>query len=127
LADSPIVSDVRSSLTTLEAQCHELAPLVDRCEWKQLERLLSDMARVRHALSNAWEAAQAERTPEFEEEIRTRVQRVLEYRDFQLHRLEQFRDQTGARLQLISRWRTYARSVAGKRRTPSAALFTDIR
>jgi hypothetical protein len=126
LADSALFNEIRSNVAALEAQCRELAPLVDRCEWKSLERLLSDMARVRHALANAWDATEGDRTSEFEEEIRTRVQRVLEYRQYQLQRLEQFRDQTGERLKLISRWRTYARSVAGKRRAP-AALFSDIR
>jgi hypothetical protein len=100
--------------------------VVERCDWKSFERLLSDMARVRHALANAWEAAAAERSPEFEEEIRTRVRQVLEYRAYQLRRIEEFRDTTGARLQLISRWRSYARSVAGKRRN-GPALFSDIR
>lgn len=113
-------------MAALEGQCHELGPMIDRCDWKGFERLLSDMARVRHALANAWEASVAERSPAFEEEIRTRAQRVLEYRDYQLRRLEQFRDHTGQRLQLISKWRSYARAVAGKR-GKGPALFSDIR
>lgn len=81
---------------------------------------------MRHALANAWHAVGDERTPELEEEIYTRVKRILEYRNFQLGRLEQFHDQTRSRLQLISRWRAYARSIAGKKQT-SSALFSDIR
>lgn len=121
-----MLDEVRSHVATLEAQCHELGPLVDRCDWKGFERLLSDMARVRHALANAWEAAADQRSPEFESEIRTRVQRILEYREYQLRRLDRYHDDTGQRLQLISKWRSYARSVAGKQ-SKRPALFSDLR
>lgn len=75
---------------------------------------------------NAWEAAQPERTAEFDKEIAMRVRRVLEYREWQLKRLQRFHDESGGRLQLISRWKAYARSVA-RRRPRTAALFNDMR
>ncbi len=84
------------------------------------------MGRARHIVMNAWDAAQTERTPEFDEEIAKRVRRVLEYREWQLKRLQRFHDDTEGRLQLISRWNSYARSVAGKRRN-QAAIFNDVR
>lgn len=121
-----MLDEVRSSVSQLESQCKDLGPLIDRCDWSGFERLISEMGRARHVVMNAWEAAQPERTPEFDEEIAARVRRVLEYREWQLKRLERFRDETGGRLQLISRWKSYARSVAGKRRT-QAALFSDVR
>ena len=121
-----MLEDVRTGVTELEVQCRELGPLIDRRDWAAFEHLLSDMGRARHAVMNAWQAAETERTPEFDTEIATRVRRVLEYREWQLRRLERFRDETGGRLQLISRWKTYARSVAG-RRTNSAAIFTEVR
>lgn len=110
----------------LEFQCKELGPLIDRCDWSGFEALLSQMGHARHVVMNAWEAAQPQRTPEFDEEIAGRVRHVLEYREWQLKRLQRFRDETGGRLQLISRWKSYARSVAGKRRS-QAALFSDVR
>ncbi len=110
----------------LEGQCKELGPLIDRCDWPGFEALLTQMGRARHLVMNAWEAAQPERTPEFDDEIAARVRRVLEYREWQLKRLQRFSEETGGRLQLISRWKSYARSVAGKRRN-QAALFSDIR
>ncbi|HTV91732.1 MAG TPA: hypothetical protein VMG98_03355 [Verrucomicrobiae bacterium] len=100
--------------------------MIDQHDWHGFERLLSDMGRARHAVQNAWEASQAERTAEFEAEIAARVRRVLEYREWQLRRLQQFNEETGGRLQLISRWKAYARSVAGRRQN-RAALFTDVR
>lgn len=121
------LDDVRSGVATLEAQCHELAPLIDACDWNGFQRLLSDMGRVRHAVANAWDAAKDKRTPEFEREIVGRVQRILEYRQYQLGRLDQYRGETGERLKLMSRWRSYARSVASKRGPAKAALFSDIR
>ncbi len=123
---SAILDDVRSGVAALEAQCRELGPLIDQHDWHGFERLLSEMARARHAVQNAWEASEPERTPEFEAEIAARVRRVLEYREWQLARLQRFNDESGGRLQLISRWKAYARSVAGKRRNQSA-LFNDVR
>jgi len=124
LAD--LLEDVRSGVALLEGQCRELGPLIDKQDWKGFERLLTEMGRARHLVMNAWDAAQAARTPEFDEEIARRVRRVLEYREWQLKRLQEFNEDTGDRLQLISRWKSYARSVAGKRQN-RAALFSDIR
>lgn len=123
---SAILDEVRSGVAELEVQCRELGPLIDKRDWAEFERLLSDMGRARHAVMNAWEAAQPERTPEFDEEIAMRVRRVLEYREWQLKRLQRFQDESGGRLQLISRWKAYVRSVAG-RRQPLAAIFNDVR
>ena len=121
-----MLDDVRTGVAELELQCRELGPLIDRRDWAAFEHLLSDMSRARHAVMNAWQAAEAERTPEFDSEIALRVRRVLEYREWQLRRLERFRDESGGRLQLISRWKAYARSVAG-RRDKQASIFTDVR
>ncbi|MGD0967224.1 MAG: hypothetical protein ABR949_02955 [Candidatus Aquilonibacter sp.] len=123
---SAALDDVRTSVAALEAQCRELGPLIDQRNWHGFERLLSEMARARHAVQNAWEASQPERTQEFDQEIAARMRRVLEYREWQLRRLQQFNDESGGRLQLISRWKAYARSVAGKRQN-RAAIFTDVR
>jgi hypothetical protein len=120
------LDDVRSSLAELEVQCRALGPLIDRRDWTGFENLLSDMGRARHAVANAWLAAQAERTPEFDREIATRVKRVLEYREWQLKRLQRFQDESGGRLQLISRWKAYARSVVGRRQR-QAAILNDVR
>jgi len=100
--------------------------MIDRRDWAAFEVLLSSMGRSRHVVMNAWEAAQPQRTPEFDREIEMRVRRILEYREWQLQRLRRFHDETGGRLQMISRWKAYARAVAG-RRQPRAALFSDIR
>lgn len=113
-------------MAQVEALCAPIAPLLDRRDWKGFEKLLRDTARARHALSNAWHAAESVRTPEFDDEIRARVKKVLDYREWHLQRLKKRHAQTEERLQLISRWKAYARSVAGKR-TAGYALFSDIR
>jgi hypothetical protein len=125
LANS-VLEEVRSGVAELEVQCRDLGPIIDRHDWKAFESLLSAMGRSRHAVMNAWEAAQPERTPEFDQEIAARVRRVLEYREWQLKRLQRFQDESGGRLQLISRWKAYARSVAG-RRAQNAAVVNDVR
>jgi hypothetical protein len=126
LADSTL-EQVRARVAELETQCHALAPLVDNRDWHGFEALLVGMRRSRHALANAWEAAQPERTAQFESEIRTRVQRILEYRQYQIGRIDQVHGETGERLRLISRWKSYARSVARKRGSQTSPLFSDIR
>jgi hypothetical protein len=123
---SAVLDDVRTSVSMLEAQCKVLGPLIDRHDWHGFARLLSEMSRARHLVMNAWEAAQPERTPEFDQEIAARVRRVLEYREWQLKRVESYNAETGDRLQLISRWKAYARSIAGKRRNRSP-LLNDVR
>jgi hypothetical protein len=113
-------------MAELEAQCARLAPLVEVRDWRGLSKLTSDMARERHAMMNAWDAAASARTPQFEQEIRERIARVVEYRAWYLGRLEEYRGGVSERLSLISRWKAYARSIAGKpRRQP--ALFSDVR
>jgi hypothetical protein len=120
------LEDVRTALAALERLCAPLASLLDGRDWKGCERLISDMGRARHALANAWEAAADARTPEFEREVRERVQKVLAYREWHLERVKVRRAETGERHALISRWKAYARSVAGKRRN-RPALFSDVR
>ncbi len=121
-----MLDEVRTGVAELEVQCRELGPLIDRRDWQSFEVLLSNMSRARHAVMNAWEAAQPERSPEFDQEIAMRVRRVLEYREWQLKRLQRFHDESSGRLKLISRWKAYARAVAG-RRPKTAALLNDIR
>lgn|GEM_PF-3530692 len=120
------LDEVRATLAALEQLCAPLAPLIDSRDWKGCERLLSDMARARHALSNAWDAAADSRTPQFESEVRERIQKVLTYREWHLERLKARHEEIGERLALIARWKAYSRSVAGKRRN-RPALFSDVR
>ena len=120
-----MLEEVRSTLAEVERLCAQLAPIVDRGAWDEFDRLLIDMRRTRHALTNAWDAAQAERTPEFEQEIRERVQRVLAYREWHLQRMRTQNEEAGQRLNLISRWRSYARAVGERPR--KSVLFSDLR
>jgi hypothetical protein len=124
LADA-LLDEVRSTLAAVERLCAQLAPIVDRSDWDEFDRLLVAMRRTRHALANAWDAAHAVRTPEFEAEIRERVQRVLAYREWHLQRMRTQNEEAGGRLNLISRWRSYARAVG--ERPAKSVLFSDIR
>jgi hypothetical protein len=125
LADA-LIDDVRAAMAELETLCAPLATILDRRDWKGCEKLLSDMARARHALQNAWDASKDVRTDEFDDEIRARVKKVIDYRAWHVQRLQKRHAQTGERLQMIARWKAYARSVAGKQRA-RPVLFSDIR
>jgi hypothetical protein len=121
---SPL-AQVRSKIAELEAHCAQLAALIDAQDWNGLESLLHEMGKTRHSLTDAWAAAQSERTPEVEKDIATRVRRVLEYRSWQLSRLRDFNAGVSERLGLLSKWKTYARAVG--KQPNAAALFSDIR
>ncbi len=117
---------IRTAVAELETQCAQLAAHIDAREWTQLENLLHEMGKARHALINAWEESAATRDPAFDREMSLRVRRVFEYRAWQIKRLHEYGTDVSGRLAVISQWKSYARSVAGKGGN-RAALFSDLR
>jgi hypothetical protein len=68
------------------------------------------------------------RTAEFDQTIFARLNRIFAVREDQMKRLAERRDEIGSKLQTISRWKEYSRSVAGRdalKRKPR--LFEDLR
>lgn len=116
---------VNTALAELEAQCARLEPLIEAHDWSALDALVADMGRARHALTNAWESTEGQRTPEFEREAMLRARRVFEYRAWHLQRLQQYQSTVSDRLTLISKWKSYAKMVGS--RPGRATLFSDVR
>ena len=72
------------------------------------------------------EAAAGWRDADFDDAIYRRVKRVYDARQDQIERLGEFRDQIGQRLQTLSTWKIFARSI-GAKNAPARTLGFDRR
>jgi len=114
-------SDRRAEIETivrevgdLERLCAELEKGMAATDWESCNGLLAQMRRSTHALRNALQATQGQRDEAFEEQLRARIQRIMQVRDGQIGRLRAFHDGVGERLRTLSNWKVYARSVGAK-------------
>jgi len=98
----------------LERLCGELEKGIAATDWENCARLLAQMRRATHALRNALQTTQGQRDEAFEEQLRARIQRIMQVRDGQIERLRAFHDGVGERLRTLSNWKVYARSVGAK-------------
>ncbi len=108
----------------LERFCSELETGIAASDWEHCEGLLARMRRATHALGNALQSTQGQRDPAFEEQLRARIQRIMQIRDGQIGRLRDFHDGVGERLRSLSNWKVYARSV-GAKDTPRRSAGLD--
>jgi len=95
-------------------------------EWDDASNALRDARRTTHAFRNAMEAAEASRDTAFDQAIYSRVKRVYDARQDQIERLSAFRDQIGQKLQTLSTWKIFARSI-GAKNAPARTLGFDSR
>lgn len=113
--DGPVRAAVEQEVTELERLCTELEKSLVAGDWAGATDALKDSRRVTHAFINAMDAAADSRDEAFDAKVYARMRRVFDVRQDQLERLETFRGQVGERLQNISRFKEYARSVGAKR------------
>lgn len=117
---------VEHEVSELERLCSVLETALVGGEWDDASKALRDARRATHAFRNAMEAAANARDAEFDETIYRRVKRVYDARQDQIERLNQFRDQIGQRLQTLSTWKIFARSI-GAKNAPARTLGFDSR
>jgi pyrroloquinoline quinone (PQQ) biosynthesis protein C len=130
----PASGDPQALQTAIQAEVRELEELCKRLEqhlvrgdWKAASEAVSDSRRVTHAFLNAMEEAGDARNQEFDAAIYARMRRVFDVRQDQLARLETFRDDVGERLQAISRWKQFGRSIGAKRASKRGAGLDSSR
>ena len=99
----------------LERLCSDLEKSLVAGDWNAAGNALRSSRRATHAFLNAMDAAGAARDEAFDLAIHTRVRRVFDIREDQLARLHAFRDGIGQRLQTLSRWKSFAGAVGGKK------------
>lgn len=115
---------VEREVRELERLCSVLEKALIGGEWDDASRALQDARRTTHAFRNAMEAAASSRDVEFDEAIYQRVKRVYDARQDQIERLSEYRDQIGQRLQTLSTWKIFARSI-GAKNAPARTLGFD--
>lgn len=82
--------------------------------WPDLDQTIADARRATHALQNAMEDASDVRDSAFDQEIMRRLRYVAAIRENQMTRLQQYHDAVGERLQLVARWKSALKSIAGR-------------
>lgn len=108
-------------LEAIEASLREMETLCGRAEralmlrrWQDLDQTIGDSRRATHALQNAMDEAQGVRDDSFDEGIMRRLRYVAAIRENQMTRLQQYHDAVGERLQLVARWKSALKSIAGR-------------
>ncbi|HZY98888.1 MAG TPA: hypothetical protein VFE36_04905 [Candidatus Baltobacteraceae bacterium] len=123
---NPERAAVEREVSELERLCGVLETALIAGEWDDASDALREARRATHAFRNAMEAAAAGRDAEFDEAIYQRVKRVYDARQDQIERLSEFRDQVGQKLQTLSTWKIFARSI-GAKHAPARTLGFDSR
>jgi hypothetical protein len=118
---------VEREVEELERLCLALEHDLVGGRWDGASQTLRDTRRVTHALLNAMDAAAPYRDEPFDAALNARVKRVFDLRDDQLHRLQEYRDQVGERLQTFSRWKSFARSIGAKNARSKRTVGLDSR
>lgn len=117
---------VEREVCELERLCAALERALVAGEWDDASQALHAARRTTHAFRNAMEAAAGSRDDAFDEVIYRRVKRVYDARQDQIARLTDYRDQIGQRLQTLSTWKVFARSI-GAKNAPARTLGFDSR
>lgn len=117
---------VEREVSELERLCAMLERALVGGEWDDASEALHAARRTTHAFRNALEAAAGSRDDAFDEAVYRRVKRVYDARQDQIARLTEYRDQIGRRLQTLSTWKIFARSI-GAKNAPARTLGFDSR
>ena len=116
---------VESEVRELERLCNVLEAGLVAGDWVTAANALRDSRRTMHAFLNAIDAAAAVRDETFDRAIHDRMQRVFDVREDQLARLQTFHGQVGERLQALSRWKSFARSIGAPKNPPRKSVLLD--
>jgi hypothetical protein len=118
---------VEQEVKELERLCGELERSLVGADWTSAANALRDSRRVTHAFLNAMDVAREWHDEAFEKAVYARARRVFDVRQDQLERLTAFRDDVGKRLQELSRWKVFARSMRSKSGAPAHSIGLDSR
>jgi hypothetical protein len=117
-------AEVERQLSELERLCRVTETGLVAGDWNGVACALRDARRVTHAMRNAMERSQDVRDEAFDLAVHARIKRVYDQREDQLQRLRTFHASVGQRLQTLSQWKVFARSI-GAKRAPNRTLGVD--
>lgn len=112
---------VARDINELERLCLEIDASINERNWDRLGTALADSRRVTHSVQNGMDEATPYRTEEFDKAAFGRLAQIYAYRQERMDRLQAIHNEIGDRLRQISRWKVYARSVAGGERLRRSA------
>ncbi|HXF33682.1 MAG TPA: hypothetical protein VN603_03855 [Candidatus Acidoferrales bacterium] len=115
------MADRRREIVALVEELDQLCADGERhlmsLRWSDLDLTLADQRRVTQALINVVHATMNERTPEFDDQLKRRIDRIYAVRDNQLKRLMVYRDNIRKRLRVLSQAKQVRRSFGAYART----------
>ena len=118
---------IARDINELERLCLEIDAAITERDWKRLGAALADSRRVTHSVENAMDDAMPYRTEEFDTAVFARLRQIYAYREERMVTLQGVHDDIGDRLRQLSRWKGYARSIAGGERRTTSRLFDSRR
>lgn len=105
---------VEREVRELERLCDALERSSAATDFTDFANALRDSRRATHAFRNAMDAAADVRNAAFDAAIHARIQSVLQRREDQLERLRLYHAELAERLQTLSKWKLFARSINAK-------------
>ncbi len=126
-SDETALAGVSAEIERIEGLCNEIELSLRARDLLRLDVAVADSRRAMNAFENEMAQTQPLRNEEFDRTVFVRLQRVFAVREDQMKRLEGTHRAIGEQLRAISRWKQYARSVAGPRQTRPPALFQELR
>jgi hypothetical protein len=103
-------AEIVEAILALERSCLTADPaLAERC-WPELSAALGEQARLTSLLAELFAHA-PECGPEQDARVRKRLHGILQYREDQLRRLRDYRDEVDGRLRTLGKMRAFSRAL----------------
>lgn len=118
---------IAREINKLERLCIELDGALNARDWERMDRAIADSTKVRYAMEEAMAQAAPYRDSTFDGAVFSRLQQIYAYREDRLKMLAEINAEIRDRLQQISRWKGYARSVGAKNEPPRLNAIDGMR
>jgi hypothetical protein len=118
---------VAREINELERLCVELDSALNARDWDRMNRIIADSRTVRFAMEEAMAQAAPYRDSRFDNAVFSRLQQIYAYRQDRLNTLTELNGEIRERLQQISRWKGYARSVGAQKLPPRLNAVDGLR
>lgn len=109
---------VAREINELERLCVELDGALNAHDWERMNRAIADSTKARYAMEEAMAQASPYRDAAFDGAVFSRLQQIYAYREDRMKVLSEVNTEIRDRLQQISRWKGYARTIGAKNEPP---------
>ncbi len=122
-----LLAAVSKELVGLEAACADAERIFMNGNLDKLDDSIMDQRRLTHALQNAMDSAQPARTPEFDEQVRSRLSFIGLARDRHIALMKRHQNEVTERLNTLTRWKRAARKWLNGYTTPRGTGLDQMR